>query len=285
MFAQEFVRNAFLAGTALALACGLIGYFIVLRAQVFAGDALSHVAFTGAVAAAAIGIDSRIGLFAATITIALVIGVVGERSYADDVTIGIIFAWILGLGVFCLALFNAGAGGGYGVLGVRTLFGSIFGLSTADARLSAAVCVGIIVTVLAIARPLLFASIDPAVAAARGVPVRALGLVLLGLLAATTAEATQAIGALLLLGLLAAPAGAAHRLTASPYLALGLSGAFAVLSMWAGLTLSYVVPSVPPSSAIIGVATAMYLLAYLITTGRRSPKHESPSTVTSGTEN
>ena len=114
MFAHEFVRNAFLAGTPIALACGLVGYFVVLRAQVFAGDALSHVAFTGALAAAAAGDRPRIGLFAATIAIGLVLGALGERAHADDVTIGIIFAWILGLGVFFLALFSAGSGGGNG---------------------------------------------------------------------------------------------------------------------------------------------------------------------------
>jgi len=269
MFAHEFVRNAFLAGTLIALACGLVGYFVVLRAQVFAGDALTHVAFTGAIAAAAAGIDPRIGLFAATIVIGLVLGGLGRRAHADDVTIGIIFAWILGLGVFFLALFNTGSGGGNGILGARTLFGSIFGLSAADARLAAAIGVAIVAATLAIARPLLFSSVDPAVAAARGVPVRALGLVFLLLLAATAAEATQAIGALLLLGLIAAPAGAAQRLTANPYLGLSLSAALAVLCTWAGLTVSYVIPTLPPSFGIIAVASASYLLAYLFTTDLR----------------
>jgi zinc/manganese transport system permease protein len=269
MFAHEFIRSAFLAGTAIAVACGLIGYFVVLRAQVFAGDALTHVAFTGAIAAAAAGVDVRIGLFAATIVVALAIGALGDRSHADDVTIGIIFAWVLGLGVFFLAVFSSGSGGGNGLLGVRTLFGSIFGLSAADARLAAMIATAIIVALLLIARPLLFASIDPAVAAARGVPVRALGLLSLALLGATAAEATQAIGALLLLGLLAAPAGAAQRITANPYRGLGLSAAFAVLSTWAGLTIGYLAPKLPPSSAIIAVATGIYLLAVLATTNLR----------------
>jgi len=269
MFAHEFFRNAFLAGTFIALACGLVGYFVVLRAQVFAGDALSHVAFTGALAAAAAGIDTRIGLFAATIAVALVLGGVGERASADDVTIGIVFAWILGLGVFFLALFSMGSGGGNGLLGARALFGSIFGLSTADARLAAVIGVAIVAAILAIARPLLFASVDPGVAAVRGVPVRALGLTFLALLGATAGEATQAVGALLLLGLLAAPAGAAHRLTANPYLALGLSAALAVTAMWLGLAISYTVPSLPPSTAVIGVATAIYLLAFLLRASTR----------------
>jgi zinc/manganese transport system permease protein len=265
MFAQEFFRNALLAGTFIALACGVVGYFVVLRAQVFAGDALSHVAFTGALAAAAAGVDTRIGLFAATIAIALVLGGVGERASADDVTIGIVFAWILGLGVFFLALFSSGSGGGNGLLGARALFGSIFGLSAADARLAAAIATGIVVAMLAIARPLLFASVDPGVAAARGVPVRALGLAFLALVGATAGEATQAVGALLLLGLLAAPAGAAHRLSANPYLALTLSAVLAVAAMWLGLVISYAVPALPPSTAVIALATAIYLLAFVLT--------------------
>ena len=265
MFAHEFFRNALLAGTFVALACGAVGYFVVLRAQVFAGDALSHVAFTGALAAAAAGIDTRIGLFAATIAVALVLGAIGQRARSDDVAIGIIFAWVLGLGVFFLALFAAGSGGGNGLLGARELFGSIFGLSTADARLAAILGALIVIVTAVIARPLLFASLDPTVARARGVPVTMLGLAFLVLVGATTAEATQAVGALLLLGLLAAPAGAAHRLTPNPYLALALSMVLAVLSMWLGLALSYTVARLPPSTAIIAVATATYLLALALT--------------------
>jgi zinc/manganese transport system permease protein len=285
MFAQEFVRNAWLAGTAIALASGLVGYFVVLRAQVFAGDALSHVAFTGALAAAAAGIDIRIGLFAGTILIALLLGALGDRSHADDVTIGVTFAAILGLGVYFLALFSSGSGGGNGLLGARTLFGSIFGLSAGDAGIAALIAAGIVVVVLVIARPLLFASVDPVVAAARGVPVRALGLVLLALLGATTAEATQAIGALLLLGLLAAPAGAAQRLTANPYHALGLSAVIAVLSTWAGLTISYAIPKLPPSSAIIAVASGVYLVAFLATSDLRHARRRGLLTVIRGIEN
>jgi zinc/manganese transport system permease protein len=264
MFAHEFIRSAFLAGSFVALACGLIGYFVVLRAQVFAGDALSHVAFTGALAAAAAGIDARFGLFAATLVIALLIGGLGERANADDVTIGVVFAWVLGLGVFFLALFSSGSGGGNGLLGARALFGSIFGLSAADARLAAVVAVALIATILAIARPLLFASVDPTVASARAVPVRALALVFLALLGVTAAEATQAVGALLLLGLLTAPAGAAHLLSASPYRALALSGALAVAAMWLGLTISSEIPKLPPSSCVIAVAAAIYALAFVL---------------------
>jgi zinc/manganese transport system permease protein len=263
MFALPFVRNALLAGSLIAVASGLLGYFIVLRAQVFAGDALSHVAFTGALAALAAGVDERIGLFAATVLMALLFAGLGERARADDVTVGVAFAWILGLGVLFLDLFNAGAAGGSGIVGARALFGSIFGLSGGEALLAAAIAAVLIVATLAIARPLLFVSIDPAVAIARGVPAGMLGTVFLALVGADAAEATQAVGALLLLGLLAAPAGAAHRLTASPYLGMALSAGLALASVWIGIALSYRIAPLPPSSAIVLVAGTFYLLAFV----------------------
>ena len=218
VFAHEFIRNALLAGTPIALACGAVGYFVVLRAQVFAGDALSHVAFTGALAAAAAGIDLRIGLFAATVLVAALLAAIGQRAAADDVMIGIVFVWVLGLGVFFLDLFNRGVHGGNGTVASRTLFGSIFALTTGQARLAALIGFCVLLAIVVIARPLLFATIDPQVAAARGVPVGLVGAALLILLGIDAAEATQAVGALLLLGLIAAPAGAAVKLTAHPYL-------------------------------------------------------------------
>ena len=104
MFAHAFVRNAYLAGTFIALACGTVGWFAVLRGQVFAGDALSHVAFVGAIAAAVLGVDERIGLFALTLALAAGLGAAGDRVHSDDTLIGITFAWVLGIGVLLLAI-------------------------------------------------------------------------------------------------------------------------------------------------------------------------------------
>jgi zinc/manganese transport system permease protein len=268
MFAHEFMRNALIAGSFVGLACGLVGYFVVLRAQVFAGDALSHVAFTGALAAAVLGLNILAGLFAATILGGIVMGILGDKARADDVTIGTLFAWTLGLGVLFLSIFTTQRSAGNGTAGVRVLFGSIFGLSTANVRLSVILAVLACALLLAIARPLLFASLDTAVAEAQGVPVRALGLGFLALLGLVAAEATQAVGALLLLGLLAAPAGAAHRLTTRPYRGLALSALFSVGSIWIGLTLAYVFPTLPPSSMIIAAAVGIYVLALALTRTR-----------------
>jgi zinc/manganese transport system permease protein len=277
----SFFGNGLLAGTAIAAACGLAGWFVVLRGEVFAGDALSHVAFTGALAAAAVGLDLRLGLFLATLAVALLLGALGGSfaraggSFArggssgaggatDDATIGVVFAWTLGLGVLCLYLFNTGSGGADGTIAARTLFGSIFGLSAGEARLAALIATLAVLALLAIARPLLFASIDAPLAAAAGVPVRGLGLVFLVLLGVVAAEATQAVGALLLLGLLAAPAGAARRLTANPYRGMVLSVSIALLSLWAGLAMSYWIAALAPGSAAILTAAAFYAVASLL---------------------
>ena len=271
MFAHEFMRNALLAGTFVGVACGLVGYFVVLRAQVFAGDALSHLAFTGALGAAVLGLDIVAGLFFATIVGGIVIGALGDRARADDVAIGTFFAWTLGLGVLFLSIFTTSSSAGNGTAGVRVLFGSILGLSGADVRTSVSIAMLASAALLTIARPLLFASLDAGVAAAQGVPVRALGLGFLALLGLVAAEASQAVGALLLLGLLAAPAGAAHRITSNPYRGLLLSAVLAVASVWIGLTLSYAFPTLPPSSMIIATAVAAYVLAFAATVGRRRP--------------
>jgi zinc/manganese transport system permease protein len=272
MFAHPFMQHAFLAGTAVALAAGLVGYFLVLRAQVFTADALSHVAFTGALAALAAGLDARIGLFTVTTLVALGMGSLGRRARPDDVVIGGVFAWILGLGVFFLTLYTTTRSGtGNGSASVTVLFGSIFGLSATRAALTTIIALTISTIVLGIARPLLFASLDEDVAAARGVPVQALGYGFLILVAGTAAESTQVVGALLILGLLAAPAGAATRITTRPMPALALSAAIAVASVWIGLTASYTIPNLPPSFAILTVATLTYLAT--IAANHLRPRH------------
>lgn len=268
LLGHPFLQHALMAGTAIALASGLIGYFVVLRSQVFAADALSHVAFTGAVAALAAGLDLRFGLFAATVVIGLLLGLLGGRGSSgtgpapvDDAVTGVVFAWVLGLGVFFLAYFGTHSSTGDGAAGARVLFGSIFGITTSAAVLAVLVAAVVIAVLAVLARPLLFASIDPNVAAARGVPVRWLGPAFLALLGVTAAEASQAVGALLLFALLAAPPAAAQRLTSRPWPALGLSGLLAVLALWVGIAVSYAWGQLPPSFTIMAASAAEYLLA------------------------
>jgi zinc/manganese transport system permease protein len=282
MFSHEFVRNAWLAGTFIALACGTIGWFVVLRGQVFAGDALSHVAFVGAIAAAALGVDERVGLFTLTLVIAGAMGALGRRAVADDVTIGTAFAWILGIGVLLLAVLATSSGGASGITTANTLFGSIYSLSASASEIAAAVGLVLTALVLTAARPLLISTLDPELAMLRGVPVRRLGLAFLGALAIVTAQSTQAVGALLLLGLIAAPAGAASALTARPYLGVALSGVIAVGAMWGGLWLSYAIASLPPSTAIIGLAATAYAVAAIVARVRRRQPGPEPGPLSAG---
>src|SRR4051812_32735173 len=246
MLSQPFMQHALLAGTAVAVLSGIVGYFVVLRGQVFAGDALSHVAYTGALAALAAGVDLRLGLFAATVAVGVALGLLGGRGVADDVVIGTTFSWVLGLGVLFLAVVTTRRAEGNSTASVNVLFGSVFGISAGTARTAVLVAGGLIILLAAIARPLLFASLDQSVAAARGVPVRLLGPAFLGLVGATAAEATQVVGALLLFGLLAAPAATAQRITRRPWHGLALSGALAVVAVWARLVLALPVPRLTP---------------------------------------
>lgn len=220
-------------------------------------------------AALAGGYDLRLGLFAATIGVGLLLGGLGRRGRPDDVVIGSAFAWILGLGAFFLTIYTTSRSGAQGGAGTSVLFGSIFGLSTSQTQLAVLIAAAISAVLLLIARPLLFATVDEAVATARGVPVRLLGFGFLALVGATAGEATQAVGSLLLLGLLAAPAGAAIRLTDRPFHALALSAGLAVAEMWGGLLLSAEAPELPPSFAIMATATAVYAATFLIRPRRR----------------
>jgi zinc/manganese transport system permease protein len=283
MLSLPFIHHALLAGTAIALLSGLAGYFVVLRGQVFAGDMLSHVAYAGALAALAAGLDPRIGLFASTIAVAVGIAVLAGKTTADDVIIGNAMAWVLGLGVFFLAFYTTYRATGNSTANVTVLFGSIFGLSAHDATLAAGIATGLIAILLLIARPLLFASLDPDVAAARGVPVRLLGVLFLAIVGATAGEASQAVGALVLTGLLAAPAAAAHHLTTRPWVALPLAAALAVVAIWLGITLAYTLPVLPPTFTIMAVAAAEYALAAGTARLRRHQHGRPTRTLTTAT--
>ena len=262
MLGHPFMQRAFIAGGAVAVLCGLVGFFVVLRSLVFTGDALSHVAFTGSLGALAFGLSARLGVYVATAVVALLLAALGPRARANDVIIGSVFAWTLGLGVLFLSIFTATRATQNSTGGVSVLFGSIFGLNGHDTLVVVFVAFGVCAVVAFIARPLLFLSFDDAVARSRGVPVRILGYVSIVIVGITAAEATQAVGALLLLGLLAAPAATAGHLTTRPFRAMGLSALIAVLAVWAGLTFSYVASWMPPSTAILFVAAATYAIVF-----------------------
>jgi len=259
----DFMQHAVTAGTFIALAAGLVGYFVVLRNEVFTSDALGHVAFTGGLGALLASLQLLVGVFGSTIAVAVGMGSLGGRARGRDVAIGTVFAWVLGLGVLFLSLYTSSRSGiGGGTAGVSILFGSILGLQATQATVGALAGIATSLALLAIARPLMFISIDPEVAAARGVPTRIVTVLFLVLLGATVAEAVQAVGALLIFGLMVTPPAIAQMVTSRPCAAMFLSGALAVCFVWLGLGLAFYL-SYPASFFITALAFGTYLVSVL----------------------
>ncbi|MGH9103760.1 MAG: metal ABC transporter permease, partial [Acidimicrobiales bacterium] len=177
----SFMRHAFEAGTAVAVAAGVVGYFVVIRRSAFAAHALSHAGFAGAAGAVVLGIDPIYGLLAFTVGGATLMGALGRRMAQRDVEIGTVLAFMLGLGVLFISLY-----GGYASEAYSLLFGQVLGISATDVLTTVAAAAGTLVVVAALYRPLLFCSLDEDVAAARGVRTTALGMVFLVLLAVAT---------------------------------------------------------------------------------------------------
>ena len=253
----DFMRNAFIAGGCTAVAAGLVGYFVVLRNQVFTADALGHVAFTGSLGGVLAGLNLLVSAFASCVAVALAIGTLGGRGRGRDVAIGTVFAWVLGVGVLFLSVYTTTRSAA-GNLGVSVLFGSILSLQPFQVAGASLASVATCVVLLLVARPLLFLTVDPDVAIARGVPSRALLAIFAVLLAVTVALSVQAVGALLIFALLVTPPATAQNLTSRPWFALGLSALIALCAVWVGLVLAYYV-AYPASFLITAVAFAMYI--------------------------
>ncbi len=263
----DFMRQALFAGTILSIVAGLVGYFVVLRHQAFAGESLSDVAFTGALAGAAFGINPLFSLIVITVVVAVAMGGLGERLRGRDVAIGTMLAWVLGLGVLFLSLFTAHvSGSGTGFSGVTVLFGNILGISTGQLLTIAFISAVVMLALLLMVRPLLFASLDPDVAAARGVPVRVLSLSFMVLLAITVSEATLAVGALLVFALLLLPAAIAHQVSSRPFASLAIAAGLAVAFTWLGIAVGFYTGY--PSSVCISL---LAFVSYVVVVGGSSP--------------
>jgi zinc/manganese transport system permease protein len=234
----HFMQNAFLAGTMIALIAGVIGYFMVLRQQSFAGHSLANVGFAGATWAVLVGISPIIGVFIAGIGAALGIHWLTQNRKINDIAVGAVFTASLALGY--LFLFMAPTA--YGSTVYSILFGNILGINDRDVSLITWTTFLLLGTFLVIWRPLLFASIDPEVAASRGVPVQFLNLLYLFLLAISVAVAIQVVGVLLIFALLVTPAAIARHLSIRPIATIGIASGFALLFVWFGLAIGFFTP-------------------------------------------
>lgn len=262
LFQQQFVQNAFLAGTIVALVSAIIGYFVVLRAQAFASDSLSHIGFAGSTGGPLFGLSSLVGMFVLTMLSALGIGALGERVRGRDIETGMVLAFALGLGVLFTGLYASGADAS---ATVNALFGSVLSVTQTNVIITGLTGLLVLVILAILFRPLLFASIDPEVAQARGIPLRLFSILFLLLLAATIAIAIQVVGALLVFALLIAPAASAARFTHRPFTTIALSVVLGLTITWLGLVLTVVGTGryLPASFYIATLATLVYVVAFV----------------------
>jgi zinc/manganese transport system permease protein len=253
LFHYPFMVHAFEAGTIVAIVAGAIGYFVVLRGSAFAAHALSHVGFAGATGAVVLGISPVFGLLAFTLVSGATIGALGNRMRSRDVTIGIVLAWTLGLGVLFISLYR-----GYATEAYALLFGQILGISATDVAITLVAGIVTVAGLIAVYRPLLFSSVDEDLASAKGVPVSVLSVVFMAILAIAVTEAVQVVGVLLIFALIVTPAAIAVRFTSRPPVAILIGIGLALLFTWFGLAIAYYSPH-PVSFFITSLAFATYV--------------------------
>ncbi|GAC1402636.1 MAG: metal ABC transporter permease [Ktedonobacteraceae bacterium] len=258
LFHYHFMQNAYLAGTLVALAAGIIGYFMVLRDQSFAGHSLANVGFAGATGAALFGITPVVGLFLAGLLAAVgmqTLNVAARQNRQSDIAVGAVFTASLALGFLFIHLSTSE----YAANVYNVLFGNVLGISDSDVGVIAESTLLLLAVLVIIARPLFFASLDPDVATAHGVPVRTLSFGYLVLLALEVAVAVQVVGVLLIFALLVTPAAIAQNLTTRPLRAVLIAVILALLFTWAGLAAGYAFPY-PVGFFITSFAFGTYIL-------------------------
>ncbi len=257
MLAYEFMRNAFAAAAVVAVVAGTVGYFLVLRGQTFAGHALAHVGFTGATGAVLVGVAPLWGLVVMTLAAGIGMGAIGERLAQRDVAIGLVLALSLGLGLLFLHFFTA-----YATQATTLLFGNVLAVDRHTVWTLAALGAVSLAILALISRPLLFASLQPELAEAKGVSLRLYGVLFLAIVALTTAECAQIVGVLLVFALMVGPAAAAQRLTATVVAGVLLAALLALVEAWLGIALAYETDW-PSSFWITALSAACYLAAGL----------------------
>ncbi len=253
---EPFAQHALLATTLVGLICGVIGPFVVMRGMAFAVHGTSELAFTGAAAGLLVDGNAVGGALAGSLVVAALIGLLGVRDRERDAAVGVLLAFGLGVGIFLLGYYQ-----GYASEATNILFGDVLGVSNGQLWTLVVIAAVAGAVMAAIYRPLLFASVDAEVARARGVPVRALGIAFLFVLALTVTEAAQIVGTLLVLSLAITPAAAAVRLAATPRRVIALSTVFAVVAADGGLLLSLALPTVKASFLITSISFGIYVVA------------------------
>ncbi|MGX7679054.1 metal ABC transporter permease [Jatrophihabitans sp. DSM 45814] len=252
------VHNSIIAGAVLGVVCGFISVFVMRRDLPFAVHGISELSFAGAAGALLIGVNVVIGSLAGSIIAAVAIGALGIKARDRNSIIGVLMPFGLGLGVLFLALYKGRAANKFGLL-----TGQIVAVDTPQLSWLIGISIVVLISLVILWRPLTFASLDPDVAAARGVPVRLLAPAFMLILGLTVAMSVQIVGALLVLSIVCTPAAAAMRVTASPWLTTVLSVAFATVSVVGGILLA-LGSSLPISPYITTISFAFYVTCRIV---------------------
>lgn len=258
MFQFEFMQHAFEAGTIVAIIAGIVGYFVVLRRSSFAAHALAHIGFAGAAGAVLFGVRPVFGLLLSTSASGFVMAILGTHAAHRDTQIGIVLAFMLGMGVLFISLYT-----GYATEAYSILFGEILGISSNDALLTLVAGSIILAAVAVVYRPLLFSSLDEEVAEAKGMPVLLLGIVFMLLVAVAASIAVQVVGVLLIFSLMVTPAATAQRLAKRPQRVIMISVIIALIATWLGLFISFYEPY-PVSFFITSIVFIFYLFVRFV---------------------
>ena len=258
MFQYDFMQHAFEAGTIVAIVAGIVGYFVVLRRSSFAAHALSHIGFAGAAGAVLVGSSPVAGLLLFTTVGGAAIATLGRRVAQRDVHIGIVLAFLLGLGVLFIGLYPGYASEAYSIL-----FGQILGISANDVIVTLVTAFVVMAAIAVVYRPLLFSSVDEDVAEARGVPILLMGIIFMLLVAVAVSISVQVVGVLLIFSLMVTPAAAASRLAKRPSRIIVISVIIALLATWTGLFISYYEPY-PVSFFITTIVFGFYLFVRFV---------------------
>ena len=252
------VQNSLIAGLLLGIMGGLIGVFVMTRDMSFAVHGISELSFAGAAIALLIGFNVALGATFGSIVAAIIIAIMGTRAKDRNSIIAVLMPFGLGIGILALALYEGRAANKFGLL-----TGQIIAVDDPQVFWLIATATVVVIALLVIWRPLSFASLDPEVAEARGVPTKALGIIFMLLLALAVAASVQIVGALLVMTLLVTPAAAALRLTSSPLLVPILSMVFAVVAVVGGILLA-LGGGLPISPYVTTLSFAIYLVARVI---------------------
>jgi len=259
MLEYDFMRNAFAAAGVAAVVSGLVGYFLVMRGQTFAGHALGHIGFAGATGAVLIGVASLWGLVAFTVAAGIIMGLMGDRLSGRDVAIGVVLALALGFGLLFLHYYTA-----FAAQVTALLFGNV--LAVDGSMIATLIGLGVVTlgALAAMMRPLIFASLQPELAEAKGVPLRFISTAFLAIVALAVSESAQIVGILLVFSLMVGPPAAAQQLVTGLWSGMALSAALALAEAWLGIAIAYHTDW--PVSFCIAVLSA---LGYFAARGRR----------------